>query len=251
MSDFTDRLHNASSKEFTRLVRGLFENPTPKAALDLYAAGVERCDKHSLSYGCLRVMYWELNGSQDGWFFDGREWLGVLWGRPLLSRSDGTKRNLPQAPMVWLELSQDEAIDAGFRDHLPSNADQIEVHSVELWRDPVYHSHELRWENLPAEPMSSRRLGDLGQSQPMAQVTCRYCDWYGIAITRRSYQTALQAIQGYRDRELQVRLFELNAAVHRWSYPTSLVNYIRACLGQPQRAQSAFSCIARPYQPIP
>jgi hypothetical protein len=249
MSSFKDLLQNASSEEFTRLVRGIWERPTPKAALDLYAAGVERCDKHSLSYEHLRVVYWELNGSQDGWFFDGAKWERASWGNPLTLRSDGTKKRLPQAPMVWLELSQDEATLAGLEDLLPLSEYQSEP-SVELWREPVYHSHELRWNNLPAEPAISRRFGDLGQSQPMAEVTCQHCGSYGVAITRRSYQDVLQAIQGYRDKELQVRLFALSAEAHRRSYPTNLVNYIRACLGQPQRAQSVFSCVARPYQSI-
>ena len=149
----------------------------PKPAQDLLAQFTDACLQRELPTDRLRVLWWELGGSDAGWFFDWQGW------RPRSYRQEQTRRNespveiyrrapdsilhvhervLPAASCAWLVLTPDEAMSAGYEDRIDrSRGDDVlpRYIKVTLWVDEVYPVHVFEFRKLPAIPGAPGRAG--------------------------------------------------------------------------------------------
>ena len=198
----------------------------PKPAMDLLAQFTDACLQRELPTDRLRVLWWELGGSDAGWFFDWQGW------RPRSYKQEQSRRNepptglyrrepdsilhvhervLPAASCAWLVLTPDEAMSAGYEDRIDrSRGDDAlpRYIKVTLWIDEVYPVHVLEHRAVRARPRRTARGDDFVFNGALGEICCIHCGaeiWYGAAM----YETVTQTLLGTRDTpQEQIRLAE-------------------------------------------
>lgn len=255
---------NLQLSEFAKAMTGTFatSKPAPKEALDFHDIGVRLCGERGVSFDKIRVVWWAFDGSPDGWVFGGARWQHLLIGMSSWQRQTGAPRlSFPIVPALWLSLSQDEALEAGFGiSTIPSRYDYLSwrENQVTVYLEPITAVHELQLEGIPAElapaGYQSRRptVPSPSQPAPVAMIRCLHCEFV-LNISPGSLDYVRRNIEGTRGQETQVRLAALYLRnIHPKSLPSegnAARDWVRARINQPQRAGHPMACSGRTITP--
>lgn len=274
MSDdpwYKDKSFLDSATKFHMSVLGTFDPPPalPTPATLLYEAGVYLCtgEGRSLPLDRIRVAWWELDQFQSGWFFDGSQWRRATRNRIFLARRNDWQPGyvdikLPPVSSLWLSLSIDEAIDAGFgaeaerlrkqwsETMLPARLDFV------FQQEQLWNTCEFEWINFPAEP-NNGRLNPIERRAwnfraPVAEIRCRHC-LRSIVIPGGQLQRVREYLDGTRGtREEQIRMAQLVLETKegrpRASERGKARNIAQDILSIPQRESHPIACPKDPFR---
>jgi hypothetical protein len=233
----------------------------PKPARDLYDAGLHLCtgEGRSLPVDRIRVVWWELDTSKAGHHFNGERWQYLPRGKHIWSARRG-EHTLPLVSSLWLELSPDEATEAGYGAKVEELRRRITPRELPLRADfmfqqeRLYEVHEFEFIRLPARPAGNmdpveRRAWNYRAD--VAEIQCRYCQ-RRIGIPGGLIERVEEYLDGTRGSELQLRMAQLYMEAVEQRPRTNERgrnrDIVETILSIPQRESHALACMRRPFQ---